>query len=328
MAAAVIGAGATAEVAGKVATGRRARNLAWWALCGLGLALLVGVVVWVVAGVIHSALPGWSWSIFTAPTTGVGGGLANTIAGTFVLMVGVGILAGVVGIGTGVYLSEMARPNMLTSVLRSASEVLSGIPSIVFGYTGYVALVVGLHWGFSLLAALIVLSLLVVPYVAKSTEIALNQVPLSYREGGEALGMAKPHLLRTVVVRSAIPGMATGLIVALAISVGETAPLLYTAGFSNSYPSAQLVHAAVPYLTYATWTFWNQPTHALHVLAFDSSVLLLTLVLILVLLARLLVRATQRYAPERAAGGARLRRGTRRGAAASGIGERPSPRDQ
>lgn len=156
-----------------------------------------------------------------------------------------------------------------------------------------------LHWGFSLLAALIVLSLLVVPYVAKSTEIALSQVPLAYREGGEALGMAKTRLLRTLVLPSAIPGMATGLIVALAISVGETAPLLYTAGFSNGYPSAQLIHAPMPYLTYATFTFWDQPTQAVKNLSFDSSVLLVALVLLLVLSSRLAVRASQRYAPGR-----------------------------
>ncbi|MDA8296037.1 MAG: ABC transporter permease subunit [Actinomycetota bacterium] len=305
-------AGPVAPPAGSIAWSRRVRSALWWSLCGLGLALLVAVVIWVLEGVVQSAIPGWRWSIFTEPTNGVGGGLSNTVVGTFVLMLGVGILAGLVGIGTGLFLSEMARPSPLTAVLRSASEVLSGIPSIVFGYTGYVALVVGLHWGFSLLAALIVLSLLVVPYVAKSTEIALNQVPLAYREGGEALGMAKTYLLRKIVVRSAVPGMATGIIVALAISVGETAPLLYTAGFSNSYPSGALTHAPVPYLTYATWTFWNEPTQAVRNLAFDSSVLLVVLVLGLVLAARLVVRLTQRYAPERSRAGrgaARARRG-------------------
>lgn len=305
--------GAPSPLAGeRVATARRVRNGAWFGVCGLGLALLVAVVVWVIEGVVQNAVPHWSWSIFTQPTTGVGGGLLNTIAGTFVLMLGVGVLVSVVGIGTGLFLSEMAGPGRLTAVLRSASEVLSGVPSIVFGYTGYVALVVGLHWGFSLMAALIVLSFLVVPYVAKSTEIALNQVPVAYREGAEALGMAKTHLLRRIVLKSAIPGMATGVIVALAISVGETAPLLYTAGFSNNYPSASLVHAPVPYLTYATFTFWDQPTQSLRNLSFDSSLLLLALVLLLVLLSRLVVRASQKYSPNRAHGG---RRGASRRAA-------------
>ncbi len=297
-----------ASAAGRVGHRRRVRNVAWWGLCGLGLSLVAGAVFWVVGAAIANAVPGWRWSVLTETTTGIGGGLANTIAGTAVLMVGVGIMAGLVGIGTGLYLAELAPPSRVVSLLRSASEVLSGVPSIVFGYAGYVALCVGLHWGFSLLAALIVLSVLVVPYVAKSTEIALNQVPLAYREGGEALGMAPTYQLRTIVMRAAAPGIVTGVLVALAISVGETAPLLYTAGFSNSYPSAHLTGVPVPYLTYATFTFWDQPTTTLHALAFDSAVLLIALVLLLVGAARLIVRLTQRHAPGDHHGLARHRR--------------------
>lgn len=278
---------------------RRVRNVGWWIASGAGLGFMAVPVIWVLVGVIQDALPGWRWDIFTKSTNGLGGGLANTIAGTFVLMAGVGILTGVVGIGMGVYLSEIAPHGRASAILRAASEVLSGIPSIVFGYAGYIALVVGLHWGFSLAAALIVLSLLVVPYVSKSTEIALNQVPRDYREGAEALGMSEGRKLRSVVMPSAVPGMATGLIVALAISVGETAPLLYTAGFSNSFPSTSLVHAPVPYITYATFTFWNQPTEAMKALSFDSSVLLVALVALLIGASRLVVRASTRYAPGR-----------------------------
>jgi phosphate transport system permease protein len=230
-------------------------------------------------------------------TTGVGGGLSNTIVGTFVLLFGVGVVAGVVGIAFGAYLAELSKPGRLTSVLEAAAEVLSGIPSIVFGYVGYVALVVGLHWGFSLLAAVIVLSLLVVPYVAKATRTSLGRVATGYREGAEALGMTRVRVLG-ILVKAAAPGIVTGLILALAISLGETAPLLYTAGFSNSYPSLKLLHAPVPYLTYATWTFWNQPEASVRQLAYDASLLLVVLVLLLILAARLVVRLSQRYAPD------------------------------
>lgn len=288
-----------------IAPGRRVRNLIWWSLCGLALALLVVPVVWVLEGVVRDALPGWRWSVFTEVTTGVGGGLANALAGTGVLLVGVGVLASVIGIGGGLYLSEFAGARWPATVLRSASEVLSGVPSIVMGYVGYVALVVGLHWGFSLAAALIVLTVLVVPYVAKSTEIAVSQVPLAYREGAEALGMARSRSLRTVVLRSAAPGIATGILVALAISVGETAPLLYTAGFSNGFPTAQLTHSSVPYLTYATWSFYDDPVNAVRALAFDSSLMLVALVLALILCSRIVVRLSQRHSPERAARGGR-----------------------
>ena len=199
--------------------------------------------------------------MLTQQTTSSGGGLANEILGTLLLTGCVLVIAGGVGVGAGIYISEMS-PARIRPVLRSASEVLAGIPSIVLGYVGYVALVVGLDWGYSLPAAVIVLSILVVPDVAKATELALAEVPLNYREGAEALGMTQSHALRRIVVRAALPGISTGIIVALAISVGETAPLLYTAGGTNGFPSFQLTHQPQPYLTYGAYEFWDEPSSA------------------------------------------------------------------
>ena len=119
--------------------------------------------------------------------------------------------------------------------MRTAADVLSGFPSIVLGYVGYVALVVGLHWGYSLLPALLILSIMVVPYIAKSTETAVRQVPTAYREGAEALGHVDGLRAPQGHPQDArCPGIVTGLLIALAIACGETAPLLYTAGWSGS----------------------------------------------------------------------------------------------
>ncbi len=146
--------------------------------------------------------------------TPTGGGLRDQILGTLILMVGVFIIAGSIGVLAGIHLAEFAQPKKasgrLSGPLRTASDILSGFPSIVLGYVGYVALVVGLHWGFSLLSALIILSIMVIPYIAKTTENSLRQVPTGYREGAAALGMSVGYGLRKVVLKSALPGIATG----------------------------------------------------------------------------------------------------------------------
>lgn len=287
----------------EISTSRRVKNHLWWGLCVLMLALLVGPVIWILAGTVAKAIPGWRWDVLWTQTSGLGGGLSQAIVGTLWLMFCIGIVAALIGIGCGVYLAEFAAGRRHAAVLRSATEILSGMPSIVFGYCAYLTLVVGLHWGEGLLPAVIAVALLVVPYIAKSTELALNNVPLAYREGAEALGMTRSHLLRRVVMRTALPGILTGLIVALAISVGETAPLLYTAGYSNSYPSGALIGEHLSYLTGAIYNGYYSATPGLQQLAKAGSVLLIALVLLLILATRVIVFATQKFSPNRAASG-------------------------
>ncbi len=269
----------------------------------VALGFVVGPALWLIVGVIARAVPHWRWNVLTTVPLGNGGGLENALLGTLVIMAGVLVLAGTVGVLAGIHFAELARPKRNgragSSSLRVASEVLSGFPSIVLGYVGYVALCVGLHWGFSLLPALLILSLMVVPYIAKSTESALRQVPTSYREGADALGMATGYALRKVVIRSAMPGIVTGVLIALSIAGGETAPLLYTAGITNSLPSSALVHQPIAYLTYYVWTDYNQPSAQAHNLSYDAALILIVLVLILLVSARVIVYRTQRHSESR-----------------------------
>jgi phosphate transport system permease protein len=222
-------------------------------------------------------------------------------------MAGVFVIAGTIGVLHGIHMAELSKTRAdgklgrFNAFLRSVTEILAGFPSIVLGYVGYVALVVGLHWGFSLLAALIVLSMMVIPYIAKSTDTALRSVPTNYREGAEALGMSTSYSMRKVVLKTAFPGIVTGLLLALAIAGGETAPLLYTADWSNQVPSLQLTHSPVAYLTYPIWTWYDLPEKTANYLAYDAALIVVVLILLLLVAARLMVARSQRHAEGRAA---------------------------
>ena len=148
-----------------------------------------------------------------------------------------------------------------------------------------------------MLPALIILSIMVVPYIAKTTENSLRQVPTGYREGADALGMSMGYSLRKVVLKSAFPGIVTGLLLALAIACGETAPLIYTAGFSDTLPHAIAgARAQFPYLTYVTFTFYNSAQTSAHYLAYDAALILVVIVLLLLVASRIIVARTQRHA--------------------------------
>lgn len=291
------GAGVTGraplDLYGRPAWSRVVGNYLGWGVCALAVVLIAAPLLSVLWGVVGRALPVWHWSVLTDAGTGQGGGLANEIVGTLLVLLGVTIVAGSVGALSGIYLSEYAR-GRTGAVLRGASEVLAGIPSIVLGYVGYIALVIALHWQYSLAAAIIALSALTVPYIAKSTEAALRQVPTNYREGADALGLSPLRSLSRITLKAALPGIATGWLVAMAISVGETAPLLYTAGFTDSLPSLSLTHSPVGYLTYAVWTFYNYPSKAFQDLSYEAALILVVMVLALIVGARLLVALTQR----------------------------------
>lgn len=284
--------------AGPATRRRRVSTGVWRGLTYLSLILLMAPAAWLLINVVANAWPHWQWSVLWTQLTSTGGGLRDQILGTFILMIGVFVIAGTIGVFAGIHLAEFARQGQfsgrVSGPLRTASDVLAGFPSIVLGYIGYVALVVGLGWKLSLLPALIILSIMVIPYIAKNTETSLRQVPTGYREGAEALGMSAGYRLRKVVLKSALPGIVTGLLLALAIACGETAPLIYTAGFSNTLPHS-LTGSQFPYLTYMVFTGYNSPETQYHYLAYDAALILVVIVMLLLVLSRIVVSRTQRH---------------------------------
>jgi phosphate transport system permease protein len=258
---------------------RRTRDWFFWALCGVAFVIIAGPCIWMIVTVLKQAWPALGWHLFTENTAGVGGGLKNAIEGTLVLLAGVLVVAGTVGVAAGIYVAEFA-PRRLGRVLRFFSEVLSGMPSIVIGYVGYFALVVGFHWHNSFVAGILALSVLVLPYVVKNTEVSLRQVPTALREGAAGLGLPRGLTTWRILLPPAIPGIMSGVIIALAISTGETAPLLFTAGFSNQSPTFTLRNSPIGYLTYVTYTNFELPGGAPTAAAAGAITLLILLILI------------------------------------------------
>jgi phosphate transport system permease protein len=263
-----------------------------WVACGIGLLLVIAPLVDIVGVVAFHGASAFSLKLFTTVTNGTGGGLLNAIEGTFIITFGAMLIAVPIGVGAGIYLSEYGN-NKLGSTIRFLSDVLTGTPSIVLGYFSYIVFIISLGWDFSVLAGAITIAILIVPYLARITELALRQVPTAMREAGFALGASEPTVVFKIILPGAASGVVTGTLLALAISVGETAPLIYTAGWSNYTWNGKLTHEPIGYLTYVIWTFIDQPFAESHALAYAAAFLVMLVVLAINIGVRLAIRRTK-----------------------------------
>ncbi|CAG9163981.1 phosphate ABC transporter permease PstA [Cupriavidus pampae] len=207
------------------------------AAMGFGLFWLM----WILWTTVSLGIGGLSWDLFTqmtpAPNT-AGGGLANAIFGSFV-MVGLATLIGTpLGILAGVYLAEYGQKNLLASVIRFINDILLSAPSIVIGLFVYAIVVVRMGH-FSAWAGICALALLQIPIVVRTTENMLNLVPNALREAAVALGTPKWKMVMSITVKSSYAGIITGVLLAVARIAGETAPLLFTA-LSNQFWTSDL----------------------------------------------------------------------------------------
>jgi phosphate transport system permease protein len=260
-------------------------NVFFAALCVAAFAIVVVPlfnILWMTLVKGGAAL---SPALFTQVTNGISGGLLNAIEGTLVLSGGALLFAAPIGVLSGIYLSEYGNGRW-AYIVRFLADVLTGVPSIVLGYFAYVTLVVGLGWQFSALAGAITLAIMIMPYIARFTELAMRQNPTSLREAAYALGCKEHQVVLRVLLPAARSGVITGVLFALAISVGETAPLIYTAGWSNYLWNGHLTQEPIGYLTYVIWSFINQPFASAHALAYAAAFLVVTMVLAINLVAR------------------------------------------
>ena len=198
-------------------------------LCaGLSVVILVGIICYVIAKGIRSV----NWQFLTTVTSVLKGtvGIAGNIVNTIYIIVITMLIATPIGVGAAVYLNEYAKPGKLVTAIEFATETLSGIPSIIFGLFGMMFFGQTLGLSYSLLTGSLTLILMVLPLITRNTQEALKTVPDSYRSGAIGLGAGKFYMIRTILLPSAMPGIITGVILAVGRIVGESAALLFTAG--------------------------------------------------------------------------------------------------
>ncbi|MGZ7030392.1 MAG: phosphate ABC transporter permease PstA [Thermoanaerobaculia bacterium] len=258
-------------------------------LCGLAVLIALVPLAMILFYVISQGASALNWAFFTQipkPVGEVGGGMGNAIVGTMIL---IGIAASIavpVGVITGVHLAEYGMTRFASSV-RFAADVLNGVPSIVVGIFAYGLVVLPVHQ-FSALAGGFALSIMMVPIVARTTEELLRLVPNGLKEGALALGATRMRAMITVILPAALPGILTGILVALARIAGETAPLLFTS-FNNRFWSTDL-RQPIGSLTVQVFTYAISPYEDWHRQAWAGAFVLVMMILILSIVSRLVTR--------------------------------------
>ena len=268
---------------------RKATSLALLGLCVAALGLAVAVLLAVLGYIVVQGASSLNLAFLTQtpkPVGEAGGGMANAIVGTLIL-VAMAIVVGLpVGIGAGVYLAEYGNGRFARTV-RFVADVLTGIPSITIGLFAYTLLVVPLR-SFSAIAGGFALGIIMLPVVTRTTEEMVRLVPLPLREGAFALGIPRWKMIVRIVLPTALGGIVTGALLAIARVAGETAPLLFTA-FGNQFWNWSLREpiAALPLQIFA---YAVSPYDDWHRQAWAGALVLVGLILLLSIGARILVR--------------------------------------
>ena len=210
----------------------------------LSSAFVFCLVFLMIGYIISKALPYLNLKFFiTAKSTieGTNGILSNTINTVYMIVLTL-LIAGPIGVGGAIYLNEYAKSKRFVSLVSFALEVLSGIPSIIYGLFGMILFGEKLGLDYSILNGALTLSLMILPIITRNAQLALQNVPKSYREAAQGLGAQKWYTIRTVLLPSAIPGILTGIILGMGRIVAESAVLIYTAGSGYFMPKSILSH--------------------------------------------------------------------------------------
>lgn len=261
----------------------------------ISVLLLVGIIVYVFIkgiGVVN-------WSFLTQVkstlkgTEGIAGNILNTI---YIVLITL-LIATPVGVGSAIYLNEYAHQGPFVRMVEFTTQTLSGIPSILFGLFGMIFFGNTLKLGYSILTGALTLTLMILPLIIGNTREALKTVPDSYRQGAIGIGATRWYMIRTILLPSAMPGIITGIILAIGRIVGESAALLFTAGSGYLLPNS-----AKGYLTKIlesggtlTIELYLSMTDANYDMAFGIALVLLVIVFFINLLTKVLIGRWSNY---------------------------------
>ena len=245
----------------------------------LSAIITAGVVLFLIGyilyhGVPNLAMPGlFSWE-FTAENQSMLPAIINTV----IMIVLTLMLAVPIGVFAAIYLVEYSkRGNRFVKVIRVTAETLSGIPSIVYGLFGYIVFVITLGWSFTLLSGVITMAIMILPLIMRTTEEALMAVPDSFREGSFGLGAGRLRTVFRIVLPSSIPGILSGVILAIGRIVGESAALIFTSGTNPVVPKSLFSSAST--LSVHLYTLLNEGRYTDQ--AYATAVVLLIVVIII-----------------------------------------------
>jgi phosphate transport system permease protein len=273
----------------RISAGRRRKDKFMRALLGVATAVALVPLVLIIYYLIYKGAGQWSGRFFTTDPNGnflgYPGGIRSAILGTVEIVALATAISVPLGIGVALYLVEYGKKSLFANVIRYFVDVMTGVPSIVFGLFIYIVLIVS-HVGgnFTGWKGSVALALLMLPIVARSAEVVLNLVPTDLREAALALGSPRWRVVTRVVLPTAASGLVTGSLLAIARGAGETAPLLFTVGVANglTFNLSQQMNT----LPTQIFTDVTSPRDAIVARAWGAAVTLVAMILILNLIAR------------------------------------------
>jgi phosphate transport system permease protein len=281
-----------------VSPGRRRRDRIARGSILAATALALVPLILIVYYLLKKGLGAWSGDFFTTDPTGNTffknsniGGIKSALLGTIEMVALASVIAIPIGVGVAVWLVEYGRNSLFANIVRFFVDVLTGVPSIVFGLFVYIVLIVGTGTSYAGWKGSIALSLLMLPVVVRSAEVILNLVPNGLRESALALGAPRWRVVGRIVLPTALPGMVTGILLAVARAAGETAPLLFTAAYTHE--TTTNLGSFMNSLPVQIYTDVTSPTPRVVERAWGAALTLVVLILLLNLIARLVSRRSR-----------------------------------